>query len=145
VVLHGKFSRRYRAVREYLQAVPVQHRNLLLLTDDENAVSEALHRHPQYSWFSLDRPRHKGSEGGWENQVPSDDPAWEVVALHAEFLLVQQCDVLVHSKSNLADYYYAIMLQTNSAATHVDLDADTDHHKIHRADNAASVQISQPY
>ena len=46
VVLHGDQSRRYHAISEYLDASDAIEHNVLLLTDDQNAVSEALHKHP---------------------------------------------------------------------------------------------------
>lgn len=152
VVLHGRFSRRYHALSEYLNALEQQgydlmNANLLLLTDDANAIIEATQRYSQYRWYYIDRPRHVGPSGGWEHQVPSHNPAWEVTVLHASVLLLQQhCHVLVHTKSNLADYYYAMMLVTNNnlpPAQHIDLDAPVPHHQIHNRDNAQSVQLSR--
>ena len=158
VVLHGKFSRRYHAIAEYLQALEDARRqtagklttkkqNILLLTDDANAIREAIQKHSEsyYSWFYLDRHRHQGASGGWENQIPSDDPTKEVVMLHAAFQLAETCQTLVHSKSNLADYLWAIMLLRNPSAVRIDLDARRPHEKIHRESNAESVRISEAY
>jgi hypothetical protein len=151
VVLHGKFSRRYHAISEYLRAL---HRefgensnpgNILLLTDDANAIHEATTLYPQYQWYYLDRPRHHGADGGWENQIPSNDPALEVVMLHAEFHLVTYCQTIVHSKSNLADYFYAIMLQKNPQTLRIDIDARRSHLKIHNERNAETVRLSEQF
>lgn len=67
VVLHGKFSRAYHKISEYLQtARHLMSPNILLLTDDANAVTEALaHRKlPRadfpLTWYYIDRPRHHG-------------------------------------------------------------------------------------
>jgi hypothetical protein len=145
VVLHGKFSRRYRPIQDYLQAMSstLTSRNIFLLTDDANAIVEAL-RYTNYNWFYIDRPRHKGAAGGWENQIPSHDSVWEVVVLHAAFWLLQtRCNaLLVHSKSNLADYLYATMLQSNPSAQRIDLDANERHERVHNLVNARSVEIS---
>jgi len=160
VVLHGKWSRKYHPIQEYINALTEQHpqhaRNLLLLTDDANAVTEALQllsspssaADDDYRWFYLQRTRHQGAAGGWENQIPSHDPVQEVVALAAAARLVQQCDSLVHSKSNLADYWYAVMQQghqSSSAAAvrRIDLDATKSHDEIHRASNAETVRLSR--
>jgi len=170
VVLHGKFSRRYHAIDEYLQACRARSdrnrkrmgntinkddktvmkeecsTNFLLLTDDENAITEATSRFPQYNWYYIDRPRHRGSSGGWENQIPSSDPLWEVVVLHATFLLIQQhCNrLIVHSKSNLADYYYALMMLANpDGADRIDIDKNREHDRIHSWQNAETVSLSQ--
>lgn len=151
VVLHGKFSRRYHAISEYFRAF---HRtsgaknnpgNILLLTDDANAIHEATTLYPQYKWYYLDRPRHNGADGGWENQIPSNDPALEVVMLHAEFHLVTYCQTIVHSKSNLADYFYAIMLKNNPQTIRIDIDAQRSHWKIHNERNVETVLLSEQF
>ena len=149
VVRHGKFSRRYHRISEYMAAAKRQgllSENILLLTDDANAVIEATSTYPEFSWFYIRRPRHRGDEGGWENHIPSNDPALEVVVLHASFLLVQHCDVLVHSKSNLADYLYVVMALANPsvAALHrIDIDRDKQHTVIHNERNSVSVKLSR--
>jgi hypothetical protein len=146
VVLHGKFSRRYHSIGEYLRVVPDDYTNILLLTDDANAIVEAkTQQSGKYKWFYLDRPRHRGAEGGWEHQIPSNDPAYEVVMLFAAFELAKQCDLLVHSKSNLADYIYAIMMLNNTEIRRFDLDAGKPHNKVHHSANADSVQISTQF
>jgi hypothetical protein len=154
VVLHGRWSRRYHAVQEYLDALqttlgglsilqPTFGRNILLLTDDSNAVTEALQQHGAgYHWMYLNRYRHKGASGGWENQIPSNDPAGEVAALLASAELMKECDCLVHSKSNLADYYYAVMKEANPGVVRIDLDDGKDHDAIHSASNAETVRLS---
>jgi len=146
VVLHGKFSRRYHAIQEYIQAAGRHlHSNILLLSDDQNAIQEALNEFPNYRWIYWNRTRHKGPQGGWENQIPSNDPAWEVVVLMATFLVIPQCNCLVHTKSNLADYLYATMIQTNPLAGRIDMDKGRPHHEIHAAKNAKSVRLSRNY
>jgi hypothetical protein len=154
VVLHGRWSRRYHAIHEYLDALQQTKfgrlsisplfgsRNILLLTDDSNAVTEAVQHHTSYHWMYLTRYRHKGASGGWENQIPSKHPADEVAALLASTELIKKCDCLVHSKSNLADYYYAIMKEANPGVMRIDLDADKDHDEIHRETNADTVRLS---
>jgi hypothetical protein len=147
VVLHGKFSRRYHRVSEYIRAAQRQRLladNILLLTDDQNAVLEAEHLHAQYKWYYIDRERHKGSNGGWENHIPSHDPSFEVVVLHASLLLLQHCSVLVHSKSNLADYFYANMRRADRSLVHrIDVDQDKHHSSIHNERNAQTATLSR--
>lgn len=84
----------------------------LLLTDDANAIGEALVEHGKsYTWIYLDRPRHRGAEGGFENQIPSGDPRMEVVAMLAEARILRQCATsLIFSTSSLA-YYFIGMLE----------------------------------
>lgn len=152
VVLHGKFSRRYHAIHEYIEALehtygrPTGPQNMLLLTDDANAIQEAIAQYSTensyYRWFYLERPRHQADAGGWENQIPSGEPVTEVVMLHAAFELAAQCQTLVHSKSNLADYLYAVMLLQDPDVVRIDLDAGRPHQMIHRAVNEDSVRLS---
>ena len=116
VVLHGKASRRYHNISEYMTHVQQQQeggggslssqqsstKNIFLLTDDQNAIDEALRDFPEYHWMYLNRPRHRGAEGGWENQVPSKDPKFEVIVLLSTLRLIERCHTLVHSSSSLA-------------------------------------------
>jgi len=76
---------------------------ILLLTDDQNAIEEALTQYPKYHWVYMNRSRHRGAEGGFENHIPSDDPKQEVVVLLSTLQLVQHCDTLVHGKSGFSD------------------------------------------
>lgn len=156
VVLHGKFSRRYHAIAEYVRAYEeyrtagnaagsLHNPDILLLTDDANAVVEATTLFPQYVWHSFVRRRYGGASGGWEHHIPSGNATLEVTVLQATTVLLQsRCNsLMVHSKSNLADYWYANMLQGNPRARRVDLDAEVPHDKVHAAENAASVQLSR--
>lgn len=149
VVRHGKFSRRYHPVREYVDAAQRQGllttsgHNVLLLTDDANAVIEAKHYYPEFHWHYLERPRHHGNEGGWEHHIPSNNASLEVAILHASFVLVQHCNALVHSKSNLADYFLAVMRLRNPQAQHIDIDKDKLHQDIHNERNSRSIKISR--
>ena len=112
VVLHEDDSRRYHAISEYMNAVdlfrddkdnrtfPI-HKNIFLLTDDANAIDEAKEQYPNHHWMYVDRKRFRADEGGWENQIPSNDPALEIVILLGTFRLIQQCQSFVHTESNL--------------------------------------------
>lgn len=165
MVLHGKYSRRYHAIAEYVRAYQREQRKrqssfwypastlpdlheILLMTDDANAVEEAHALYPQFRWIHVQRHRHRGSEGGWENPVPSGNATYEVVVLQAlEQLLRLQgraCDtpVLVHSKSNLADYMYAHLLIANPNAIRIDLDLSSAG-TVHALENARSVELSR--
>ncbi|KAL7556591.1 hypothetical protein ACA910_003482 [Epithemia clementina (nom. ined.)] len=119
VVDHGKFSRRYHAISEYLNQTQanldlhtetssssssssprfVIHPNLLLFTDDHNAITEPLTEYPDHYWMYWNRPRWQGLQGGWEHQLPSSDPILEMTLLLATFRLVTFCDSLVYSHS----------------------------------------------
>ena len=171
VILHGKFSRKYHPIQEYLETYEkdvlsrgyswlrqkTKQRNVLLLTDDANAVKEALSEFSpkatkrgdiEYHWYFVERPRHSGPSGGWENPFPSTDAVYEVVVLHAEFLLAQHCDTFVHTKSNLADYIYAMMLLPSAnvdSVRHLDLDATQNHKDIHASANTQTISVSTKY
>ncbi|KAG7345123.1 hypothetical protein IV203_032654 [Nitzschia inconspicua] len=122
-VLEGNgHARQYFAIEDYLTRL-VEHasnsssssigqpsnydlnkiRSILLLTDDQNAIEEAQLFHPQYQWNFLNRTRHRGTSGGYQNHVPSGDPVEEMVAMLASLRLAQQCDVIVRGTSTFGD------------------------------------------
>jgi hypothetical protein len=143
VVLHGGWSRKYFAIEDYLRSLRqanVNYKNILLLTDDANALDEALEFHPDYSWTFLNRTRHKGAEGGWENQIPSKDPAEEVITIMATFKLVQQCNAIVHGESNFSDLLYDSMVRSGQSVKRVRVDQG---HKKYSLNNKASPQQLQ--
>ena len=61
IVLHRKSARRYREIDEYMNVLSNGTRNIFLMTDDHNAIGEALHKYPEYNWMYIDRPRHRGA------------------------------------------------------------------------------------
>ena len=112
VVLHGTQARRYHAMNEYMKAGGQNlTRTIFLLTDDANAIEEATTQYPEYNWVYINRPRSKGSEGGWENQIPSNDPKLEVVVLLTIFRLIPMCQTFVYSESNMGRYMAGIMMK----------------------------------
>eukprot|EP00978_Attheya_sp_CCMP212_P019547 scaffold54967_cov45-Attheya_sp.AAC.1 len=77
-VLDARSTRKYHTIKEYMQRGGENiTRTILLLTDDHNAISEALSQYPDYNWIYFNRPRYRGAEGGWEGHIPSDDPKHE--------------------------------------------------------------------
>lgn len=125
VVLHGDASRRYYNISEYVDDIKSKSalsNTILLLTDDENAIKEAHTEYPDIHWVHIDRPRFRGNEGGWENQIPSDDPKVEVIVLMSIFQLVQRCQSFVHTRSNLGKYISGIMKRKVPNATVINLD-----------------------
>ena len=102
IVLHKNRVRRYHEIDDYVKRMDNGTKNIFLLTDDDNAIGEALTKYPDYHWMYIDRPRHKGAEGGFENQVQSKNPKFEVVVLLSIFRLVKKCSTLIHSKSGFA-------------------------------------------
>ncbi len=108
VVLHDEYSLRYFPVADYVKMIPEEklsnvNHYVLLLTDDANAIDEAHHFFPKLKWKYLDRPRFRGSSGGWENQTPSRNPANETIFILAELELVMGCSVFVHGLSSFSD------------------------------------------
>lgn len=108
VVLHDESSRRYFHVADYVKMIPQDRLNninhfILLLTDDLNAIDEANQFFPTLKWKYLDRPRFRGSSGGWENQTPSRNPANEVIFMLTEFELTMGCSVFVHGQSGFSN------------------------------------------
>lgn len=85
-----------------------------------------------------------GPEGGWENHIPSDDPKEEVISLLSALRLVRECQTLVHSKSNLADYIYSEMKAAHTKVKKVNLDQGKGD-RVHHVDNPKSVSISHAY
>jgi hypothetical protein len=146
IVLHDEYSRRYREVGEYVSALKNRTKNILLLTDDHNAIGEALTNFPQYNWVYIDRKRHKGAEGGWENQLPSDDPQFEMVVLQSIFRLVRKCTRLVRTTGNFGDLLQAEMrdaLRGKDRLKEVNLD-DSDP-SVFSPNNTLSVNISKSF
>lgn len=109
VVLHGSQARKYFPISAYVELLPTRSDPVLLLTDDANAIDEALEFHPNINWVYLDRPRHRGTSGGWEEQVPSKDPKSEVVTILSILRLVPRCSTLIHSRSKFADALSRVM------------------------------------
>ena len=133
IVLHHKWSRKYRDLEEYMNASSSTiQKTILLLTDDSNAIQEAHSKYPDYNWVYIDRPRFQGPEGGFENQIPSNDPKYEVLVLLSIFRLVRKCQSLVHTKSNLGQYLAGIMkLSPVPNVTIVNLDENLSLDQIH--------------
>ena len=120
VIQHGNQSRRYHALSEYLDVVHdkimastpfTDHsppRNILLLTDDANVVVESQSINTtdptKYRWMYMDRPRFHADEGGWEHQLPSSRPIFEMIVLWATFAWVKHCTAIVHSTSGFSEW-----------------------------------------
>jgi len=144
VVLHKDWARKYYAIEEYMTASTKITNDILLLTDDANAVEEARAKFPDYNWITIDRQRFRGNEGGWENHIPSNNAKQEVVVLLSIFRLVKQCNVFVHSRSNLAEYLAGIMTRAqNRRLIRVDLNKGHSDRQIYSANNAETAQVSR--
>jgi hypothetical protein len=106
--------RAYRPLADYL--LHVRTRTVLLLTDDADAIEES--QQPlfaNYTFVYWNRTRYRGSEGGWEEHLPSRDPLEEMAVLLATFDVVPLCHALVHTASNFGQLLYALMVHGASS------------------------------
>lgn len=117
----GTNHRRYRPIKDYVDVLKHNQRNILLLTDDSNAIKEAVEFYPDYNWMYFNRPRYRGHEGGWEEHIPSNDPAFEVIAILSELRLARTCQTLVHTASNFGQLLYAEMRSVSKDVKRVNL------------------------
>jgi len=149
VVRHGEASRRYFAISEYFSAANssgnLLENNILLLTDDHNAIGEALHVFPEKHWMYINRTRFRGNEGGWERQIPSNDPAQETVIILSIFRLAQKCSSIVRSESNFGSYVLGSMKNVNESALAIRVEDQYPNYKAKNANNSHSVNISKAY
>ena len=143
VLHHGTARRRYHAIAEYMNATLDIHKNIFLMTDDANAITEAKSEFPDHNWMSIDRPRYKADQGGWERQVPSNDPAFEVTNLLSIFRLVKRCDQLIHSRSGFSDQLYMEMTDTGREIKRFNIDADNL--LVYNPDFKNTVNVSLAY
>jgi NADPH-dependent ferric siderophore reductase len=98
-----KKKRHYFAIADYLKHVKTGD-HLLLLTDDQSAVSEALEFHSkERNWTYLERKRWWGTEGGLNGHLPSGDAMQELVYIGAEIKLATYCRTLVFTRSGFAE------------------------------------------
>ena len=128
VALEETWARQHFAISDYLQKLKekgTNTKNILLFTDDENALEEALEVHPEYNWMYLNISRHKGSSG-YENHIAANNPANEVIALLSIFKLAKQCDTFVHGYSQFADEIYWNMVLTGKNITRLHVDEGLD-------------------
>jgi len=145
IVLHGEWSRKYRQIEEYVNKMDHTTKNILLLTDDQNAIEEAQTLHPGYNWMFIDRPRHRGTEGGWENQIPSDDPKLEVIIILTILRLVGQCSSLIHTHSNFAFVLQGEMENARKGKHFRRVNLDENDPNLFNANNSLSVNLSTNY
>lgn len=145
IVLHGEYSRKYRQVEEYVNALDNSTKNILLLTDDQNAIDEAKTLHPDYNWMFVDRPRHRGVAGGWENQIPSDDPKLEVIVLLSIFRLVRQCSSFIHTHSNFAFIIEGEMQDAHKNKELRIVNLDDNNPNLFSSNNSLSVNLSTQF
>ena len=144
VVLDTEWSRRYIPLEEYVNATEKITKTIFLLSDDDNAIREAKAQYPDIDWVVIDRPRFKGSEGGWEGHIPSKDPKSEVIVLLSIFHEAPKCSVFVHGHSNLSEYIAGLMMRKQMKdLVRVDLNENVPKHKVFNLKNAYTVNLSR--
>ena len=144
VLLHGASSRKYHAIHEYLDGLNAQNvtapTNIWLLTDDQNAIEEAEVEFKELNWMHLDRPRHRGTNGGWENQTPSNDAKQEVVVILSTFRLMEKCSIFVHGASSFSN---VLAMHIKAKATIIDIDRGKT--SVRHVNNTLTKNISKSY
>ena len=143
-VLHpGNYKRKYHPIRDYMNSSFHLQKNILLLTDDQNAITEATTEYPDHNWMYVDQPRFKVDQGGFEMQLPSKNPIYEVVVLLSVFQMARQCSHLVHSHSGFATQLFAEM---QASGNHRDLRRDKiDPGMVFSSKHTSSVSLSRAY
>lgn len=80
------------------------------ISDDNTTIQEIDLFHAQeYNWIYSNRPRNVGAESGFDGHIPSQDPAYDLVAILAELQLASQCRKLVHGSSGFATMIATMM------------------------------------
>jgi hypothetical protein len=155
IVQHGNLSRRYHPLSEYLEvvdttittsrtiAVAADRPRIMLLTDDANVINERRLYDGQYHWMYLDRPRFHADQGGWEHQLPSSRPVFEMTVLWATFQWVKQCTSIVHSTSGFSNWLIWEMKQVHGENVKTyNLDRDVPREQLYGQHNIHSKNIS---
>lgn len=126
VTLEGALwkKRKYFPIADYLEHVNVGS-NVLLMTDDQSAVDEALGLHPNYTWYFINRTRHYGASGGLNQHLPSKDPLLEMTIILSELRLASQCNRLVHTKSGFVVLIKEALQSTSDDNQLIKIDQDT--------------------
>ena len=129
VAMKADWARQHFSIRSYLQKLEekgIDTKNLLLFTDDQNAVEEAITHHPSYNWMYFNISRHRGSSGGYENHIAANDPADEVIAILSILKLARKCDSFVKGYSTFAKQIYRSMVSTGKNITLLSVDEGID-------------------
>lgn len=105
---HWRQRRHYFPVADYLKVVNASS-NILLLTDDQSAVDEALQLHSHLDWTFINRTRFYGTGGGMNNHLPSNNPLLETIVILLELKLAERCHTMVHTKSGFVFLLTAAM------------------------------------
>ena len=118
------YVRNFYPIQKYLERGNIRkNETVLLFTDDDSAIEEAILLHPEYNWVYFNRTRHRGPVE-INSHIPSHDPSLEVLILLAEKDLAARCDKGVHGKSSYFKHLQAGMIAHRdiSSLTFVEMD-----------------------
>jgi hypothetical protein len=103
----GKLSRGYHPISAYLDLLPNERRqpgsNVLLLTDDANAIDEAQEFHSGINWHWVNRTRKRGREGALMSHTVEATPKDDVIAILGTLEIAKQCNAVVRGASTFGD------------------------------------------
>jgi hypothetical protein len=137
----GDVVRQSFPIKDYLNASFHVQRNIFLMTDDANAIVEAKQEFPDKNWMFIQRPRLHSTKGGFENQMLSRDPIFEVVALLSEFQLTRLCQQLIHSESTFGTLLFAEMKASGNYPELIQIKI-RDKENVYSAEYADTVHVS---
>ncbi|KAG7372698.1 hypothetical protein IV203_018841 [Nitzschia inconspicua] len=148
-------ARRYFSIAEYVNAskraniIPpyddeIPPPNIFLITDDANAIGEALTEFPTFNWMYIRRKRYKADEGGWEEQTPSRDYVFEMTTLLSILELAPQCSAIVHGQSSFADLVVRSM-ESHPGGRNLRIARVDDNIPIYDATNSQFRNVSKEY
>jgi hypothetical protein len=123
VTLEGPWwkKRNYFPIADYVEHLQPGS-NIFLMTDDQSAVDEALRFHPNYTWYFINRTRHYGASGGFNQHLPSKDPLLEMMIILSELRLASLCKTLVHTTSGFVDLIREAMESTQGTIDIIKMD-----------------------
>ena len=130
------YARNFYPIQKYLERGNIsQNETVLLFTDDDSAIEEAILLHPEYNWVYFNRTRHRGPVE-INSHIPSHDPSLEVLILLAEKHLAAQCDKGVHGKSSYFKHLQAGMIARKdiSRLTFIEMDIGLKKNRIEAGD-----------
>ena len=103
-------NRGYHPIADYLDLLPEERRrpgsNILLFTDDADAIDEAQLIHPEINWHWFNRSRYRGRPDKFMKHTVADTPKDDVVAILGTFEIATRCDAMVRGISGFGDLIY---------------------------------------
>ncbi len=100
------YARGYHAVSEYLDLLPEERRqvgsNIIIFTDDANAVDEARLLHKDFNWHWFNRTRNRGKRMEFGKHIVAATAKDDVVVILATFEVAKRCDAIVTGKGGLS-------------------------------------------